>query len=211
MTLTAARDDNALVDPGDPVKLAIEERLEPFGVGGHLHDTEGYRTIPAGVKVELPGAEPDPDPAGVVVRTSPVAERVRAFVAAAQKAEPAAKWSLSKLSRSAGLGRTQLTMILRRLDEGADIGADTLERVAVAMGHTLHWLRTGEEPATGVRLGSLERFAEVVAELRATYPKLSDQSIAHLADVILPHAPKTLTVAKLLPFAVGLDVFLGES
>ncbi len=96
-------------------------------------------------------------------------------------------------------------------NEGADIGADTLERVALAMGHTLHWLRTGEEPAKGVRLGGLEGFTDAVAELRASYPKLTDQSIVMLAEVILPRAPEKLDVAKLLPFAVGLDVFLGES
>jgi hypothetical protein len=217
MTLTASSHVEALVDPGEPVELAIRqighevaEGLEPLGVGGDLHDTEGYRTIPEGVKPLLPETEPSTDTPPVVLRTSPVADRIRAHVEERRRDEP--KYSMRALSKAAGLNPSQLTMILRRLDEGADIGHTKIEDIARAMGRSHHWLLRGEEaPTKGVRVGSLEDFEEVAALLRADYPKLTDRSMTELADVTIPRSPKKLTVARLLALAVGIDVFLGES
>jgi len=209
-----------LAEPRQPIQLPDSEvgdehaeAFEPEAVGGDRHDTVRYQTIPKGVKATLPEVEPAPDDAPVVLRSSPVADRIRAYVDERQRAEPNAKpkerYSLRKLSVAAGLGPTQLTMILRRLDDGADIGSTVLGSVAAAMGRSLDWLMRGED--SGVRLRDVEGWDEAVAQARATYPNLTDRAIGTAGEIILPRAPtKKLDPARMLAFIVGVDVLLGE-
>lgn len=210
----------ALAEPGDAIQLpdrevgnVRQEQPEPVAVGGS-HDTVGYQTIPPGVKAGVPEAGPAAESAPVVLRTSPVADRIRAYVDERQRAEapgtkPAARFSMSKLSVAAGLHRAQLTMVLRRLDEGADIDTGILRSVAQAMGRSLDWLLRGEE--SGLRLRDVPGWSDAISAARAMYPALNDKSIQLAGEIIVPRSPTGLEPSKILAFIVGVDAFLGES
>lgn len=173
-----------------------------------VHGTQGYHSIPEGVKADLAEGAPAADPGAVVLQASPVADRIRAYVDERRKVEPS--YSRRKLSVAAGLNSSQLTMILRRLDDGADIDAGILESIAKEMGRTLSWLLTGKDaaPAHGVQLRDLPGWAKAAADARARYPRLTDQSIARLGAVTVPAAPRSLEPSTLIALATALDIFL---
>ncbi len=202
-----------LTEPRDPIKLphrkvgdVRQELPKAIAVG---HDTVGYQTIPPGVNRSLPDEGAGTDTPPVVLRTSPVADRIRAYVDERRKTEP--KFSMRALSKAAGLNPAQLTMICRRMDDGADIGTSILQSVATAMGRTHHWLLHGEEAPGGVRWGDLPGWADAAAQARAKYPRLTVKSMERLSDVTVPETPASLEVASIVALAVALDVFVGES
>lgn len=184
-----------LTKPSQSIELTPTEignvsnqRPEATSASSVVHDTRGYHAIPEGVKADLAEGALAADPGAVVLRVSPVADRIRAYVDERRKVEPS--YSRRKLSVAAGLNSSQLTMILRRLDDGADIDAGILESIAKEMGRTLSWILTGKDaaPAHGVQLRDLPGWAKAAADARARYPRLTDQSIARLGAVIVPAA-----------------------
>jgi hypothetical protein len=175
-----------LTKPSQSIELTPTEignvsnqRPEATSASSVVHDTRGYHAIPEGVKADL---------AEEAIGADPVADRIRAYVDERRKVEPS--YSRRKLSVAAGLNSSQLTMILRRLDDGADIDAGILESIAKEMGRTLSWILTGKDaaPAHGVQLRDLPGWAKAAADARARYPRLTDQSIARLGAVIVPAA-----------------------
>jgi hypothetical protein len=206
MALPEQRDAIDLPDGQVQIGREDEEPMEAIAVG---HDTVGYQTIPPGVNRGLPDGAARADAPPVVLRTSPVADRIRAHVEDRKKADP--KFSMRALSKAAGLNPSQLTMICKRLDDGADIATSILQSVATAMGRTHHWLLHGEEAPGGVRLREIPGWAEAAAQARARYPRLTVRSMERLGEVHLPEAPASLEVASIVALAVALDVFVGES
>jgi hypothetical protein len=193
-------------DPGRPDDA--EGVVGGVGVG---HDTGGYQVIPGGATKNLPGVGQNTDTPPVVLRTSAVADRIRAYVKERQRGEP--KFSMRSLSRASGLNPTQLTMTCKRLDEGADIDTSILVSVAAAMGRTHHWLLHGTEHAgpAGVRLRDLPGWPDAAAQARARYPRLTVKSMDRLGESTVPEVPTHLDVASIVALAVALDMFLGES
>lgn len=168
------------------------------------------------VEEKLPHVSENTETPPVVLRTSPVADRIRAYVkerekARAQNDPDAPVFSMRALSKLAGLNPTQLGMTLKRLDEGADIDTGILVSVAAAMGRTHNWLVHGVEVGGGIRLRDLPGWNEAAAQARAKYPTLTAKSMERLGESTVPSAPERLEVASIVALAVALDMFLGKS
>jgi hypothetical protein len=171
-------------DEGHEVSEAAGERVQVD------HDSGGYHPLAEVVNPNVTGDPSAPDDPAVVRRTSPIAERVRAYVAERKQTDPA--FSVRKLSALAGLNPTQLGMVLKRLDEGGDVGMDTLTSIAKVMGRSLVWLVSGEESEHGVRLGDLPGWGEAAAAVRARYQNIDPSTIEQVAAFRVPEPPAHL-------------------
>lgn len=136
-------------------------------------------------------------------RPHPVAARIRLYVDERRLADP--KYSTRKLSADALGNPTQLSGILRRLDEGAHISSELLIALAVAMETSLSVLM-GEERPTGPRLRELHGWDEAVRGAREALPMVPtdifDATVAKVGEVIAP-SPPVMTRDLLVQLVIG--------
>lgn len=100
-------------------------------------------------------------------------------------------YSVRKLSLECGWDGSHLGTVLRRLEAGKDVRAETLRTIATTIGRPVSWLETGIMPE-GIRLADCKGWAEAAAAAMAETKGLDPAALEAVGNMRVPFEPKRL-------------------
>lgn len=119
-----------------------------------------------------------------------IAGRIRAHVAERKAEDP--DYSVRKLSLSCGWDGSHLGTVLRRLEAGKDVRAETLRTIAMTIGRPVAWLETGTMPE-GVLLKDCPGWKEAASAALAASRTLDPAAVEAVGHMRVPAPPRHLT------------------